>query len=86
MPMKPEEVLRRIAARQEEASFRVPAGEGRLLAFLAERGTVLERRYANGEVDVRVRIGSADRARAERMLLDATRKVSPSEGEGAPPE
>ena len=63
-----EEVLRRIAERQEDASFRVPAGAGRILAFLAERGTVLERRYEDGIVELRVRMGPVDHARARRMV------------------
>jgi GTP-binding protein HflX len=52
---------------QTEAEFRVPAGEGKLLAFLAARGTVLDRSYDDGEVHLRVRLSRADLARAERM-------------------
>ena len=52
---------------QTETEFRVPAGDGRLLAFLAERGTVLDRSYDEGEVRLRVRMSHADLARAQRM-------------------
>ncbi|MHC4959642.1 MAG: GTPase HflX, partial [Planctomycetota bacterium] len=61
-----------ITESQTEAEFRVPAGEGKLLAFLAERGTVLERTYDDGMVTLRVRMGRADLARADRMV-DALR-------------
>jgi len=57
-----------IAHSQSEAELVVPAGDGRVLAFLAERGTVLERHYEDGVVRVRVRLGPADRARVTRML------------------
>jgi len=62
------EVERHIVERQTEAEFRIPAGAGKVLAFLADRGTVLDRRYVDGDVALRVRIGSADLARASRML------------------
>ena len=76
-------VERMIAERQHEISLRVPAGAGRLLAFLSERGTVLDREYVDGEVQLRVRLGSADRARAQRMVaeLDVT---SGGDGESSP--
>jgi len=57
-----------IAHSQSEAELVVPAGDGRVLAFLAERGTVLERHYEDGVVRVRVRLGPADHARVNRML------------------
>ncbi len=53
---------------QAEAEFRIPAGEGRLLAWLAERGTVLDRVYEDGMVAVRVRMTRPDLARAARMV------------------
>lgn len=65
-----EAVERHILERQTEAEFRVPAGAGRLLAFLAERGTILDREYHDGMVDVRVRLADADLARAGRMVED----------------
>lgn len=61
-------VERHIIEGQAEAEFRVPAGEGRLLAWLAERGTVLARVYEDGMVAVRVRMTRADLARAARMV------------------
>jgi GTP-binding protein HflX len=70
-----EAVSRHVSERQQEAEMRVPATAGRLLAFLAERGTVLERRYDDGIVALRVRLGRADLARATRMLED----LGPSE-------
>ncbi len=53
---------------QSEAEFRVPAGEGKVLAFLADRGTILDRRYLDGVVELRVRMSRADLARAGRMV------------------
>ncbi|MCK6460238.1 MAG: GTPase HflX [Planctomycetes bacterium] len=61
-------VERHIIEGQAEAEFRVPAGEGRLLAWLAERGTVLARVYEDGMVAIRVRMTRADLARAARMV------------------
>jgi GTP-binding protein HflX len=61
-------VERHIAAGQEEAEFRLPAGEGKLLAWIAERGTVLARTYEDGLVRLRVRMTRADVARAGRMM------------------
>ena len=61
-------VERHIRATQDEAEFRIPASEGKLLAWLADRGTVLRRDYDDGMVSVRVRLGAADMARAGRMV------------------
>ncbi len=63
-----EEVERQITQRQTEAEFRIPAGAGKLLAFLAERGTILTREYDEGMVDLRVRLTRSDLARAGRMV------------------
>ncbi len=63
-------VERRILEGQAEAEFRVPAGAGKLLAWLADRGTVLSRTYEDGMVAVRVRMTPADLARATRMAED----------------
>jgi len=63
-------VERHIVEGQSEAEFRVPAGEGKFLAWLAQRGTVLERVYEDGMVSVRVRMTRADLARADRMVED----------------
>ena len=65
-------VERHIRATQSEAEFHIPASEGKLLAWLADRGTVVHRDYENGMVNLRVRLGAADRARADRMVAAAT--------------
>ena len=72
------EVERHILGIQTEAEFRVPAGAGKLLAFLADRGTILDRRYDDGVVALRVRLGRADLARAGR-LLEALKATSAEE-------
>ena len=59
-----------ILGQQAEAEFRVPAGAGKLLAWLAEKGTVLLRTYEDGMVAVKVRMTEADLARASRMIDD----------------
>jgi len=61
-------VEQHILAGQVETEFDLPAGEGRVLAFLAERGTILERAYRDGRVALRVRLSRADLARAHRMV------------------
>jgi GTP-binding protein HflX len=61
-------VERHIVEGQAEAEFRVPAGEGKLLAWLAERGTVLARVYEDGMVSLRVRMTRPDLAKAARMV------------------
>ena len=66
------EVEKHILAGQAEAEFRVPAGAGKVLACLADRGTVLERHYDDGMVALRVRLSRADLARAGRMVDDLT--------------
>ena len=65
-----DEVEKHILAGQVETEFSLPAGAGKLLAFLSERGTVLDRRYDNGRVRVKVRLGKADLARADRMARE----------------
>ena len=49
-----------------------------VIAFLADRGTILDREYDDGFVALRVRIGRADLARAGR-LLDALKTTSAEE-------
>jgi GTP-binding protein HflX len=61
-------VEQRILEGQAEAEFKIPAGEGKLLAWLADKGTVLARTYEDGMVSVRVRMTDADLARAKRMV------------------
>ncbi|HEX5030763.1 MAG TPA: GTPase HflX [Candidatus Eisenbacteria bacterium] len=63
-----EAVEKHILEGQCEAEFRLPAGEGKLLAWLADRGTILDRVYEDGVVAVRVRMTKADLARAARMV------------------
>jgi len=53
-----------------DAEFRVPAGAGKLLAFLAANGTVLERRYLDGVALLKVRLARADLGRAERLARE----------------
>ncbi|MHC4931651.1 MAG: hypothetical protein ACYTGV_05600 [Planctomycetota bacterium] len=74
-----EEVGRAIAGGQTEAVFRVPAGAGKLLAFLADRGTILDKSYGDGVVSVRVRLGGADLARAGRMVEELSPPISAEE-------
>jgi len=70
LPRLEEQVVAHIRGRQTRAEFLVPAGAGRLLAFLADRGTVLERRYEGSMVALTVMLSAADYGRAGRMLAD----------------
>ncbi|MEM8885369.1 MAG: GTPase HflX [Planctomycetota bacterium] len=67
-------VERHIRATQSEIEYAIPVSEGRLLAWLADRGTVVHRDYDrdDGTVAVRVRLGAADLARADRMVAALT--------------
>jgi len=67
-------VERHIRAQQPEAEFRVPAGEGKLLAWLSDHGTIVQRAYEDGMVALRVRLGPADLARAGRMVEEIEKK------------
>jgi len=67
-------VERYIRATQSETDFRVPAGEGKLLAWLSDHGTIVRRTYEDGMVALRVRLGPADLARAGRMLKEIENK------------
>ncbi|MDH3592581.1 MAG: GTPase HflX [Planctomycetota bacterium] len=60
-------VVKHIHDAQMEARFTVPVSAGKLLAFLADRGTVLDRDYDGSEVSVRVRLSARDLARADRI-------------------
>ena len=62
------EVEAHILEGQTEVEFRLPAGAGKVLAFLAERGTILDRTYDDAMVSLRVRMSRADVARAGRMV------------------
>jgi GTP-binding protein HflX len=62
------EVERFILEGQTEAEYRIPAGDGKVLAFLADRGTILDRSYDDGVVALRVRLARADVARVDRMI------------------
>lgn len=68
-------VEQHIRETQSVTEFRIPASEGKLLAWLAERGTVLDRQYDEGVVMLRVRLGPADLARVNRMV-DALKSPS----------
>jgi GTP-binding protein HflX len=68
-----------IGERQHEVDLRVTAGAGKVLAFLAQRGTVVRRTYEDGVASVRVRLGAADLARAHRMIADL---AGPTSGAG----
>ena len=69
-------VERHIRATQAETEFRLPAGEGKMLAWLSDHGTIVNRVYDDdgGMVAVRVRLGPADLARAGRMVAEIDRK------------
>jgi GTP-binding protein HflX len=66
-----EEVERFILEGQTEAEYKIPAGDGKVLAFLADRGTILDRRYDDGVVSLRVRLARADLARVDRMIKES---------------
>jgi GTP-binding protein HflX len=51
----------------------VPAGAGRLLAYIEDRATVLERRYDGDVVFLRIRTSPRDAARIDEDLRAATR-------------
>ncbi|MHC4341571.1 MAG: GTPase HflX [Planctomycetota bacterium] len=74
-----EEVDRAIAEGQTEVVFRIPAGAGKLLAFLADRGTILDKSYGDGVVSLRVRLGGVDLARAGRMMDELSPPISAEE-------
>ena len=70
-------VERHIRATQSEAEFRLPPGEGKVLAWLSDHGTIVHRAYDDdGTVAVRVRLGPADLARAGRMVEAFAKKNS----------
>lgn len=52
----------------EQLELRVPASAGRLLAFIANHGTVLERRYDQEDVLISVRASPRDAARIREQL------------------
>ena len=54
-----------------EVEFDAPAGAGRLLAFVAEKGTVLKREYDEQRVRVRVRLSARDLATVDGHLAEA---------------
>ncbi len=63
-------VLRAAEAGHEEVEVAVHAGDGRTLAWIASRGTVVEREYAGAVVRLRVRLGAKDRARLQASGAD----------------
>ncbi len=53
-----------------ETEYEVPAGAGKLLAFLADRGAVLAREYDEGTVRIQVRLSRRDLAHADRLARE----------------
>ncbi|WP_235907537.1 GTPase HflX [Siccirubricoccus phaeus] len=56
----------RLAAGMELVDYAIPAGDGARLAWLYRHGEVMERREAEGDIHIRVRLSPADRARFEQ--------------------
>jgi GTPase len=71
------ELESRVAAVAQSANvvleLRVPAGAGRLLAFIGERTTVLEKRYEDDVVVLRLQAAPRDAARIEEDLRELPR-------------
>jgi GTP-binding protein HflX len=61
-------ISRIVEAQQTEVSLRLPIGEGRWLAFVEERGRVLEREYDSETVRLRVLLKPADVGRVARFI------------------
>ncbi len=59
-------VLRLAERGHEEVDLRVDAGDGRTLAWLAARGSVLSEEYRDAVVHLRVRLAQGDRERLRR--------------------
>lgn len=57
-----------VEAQQTEVSLSLPIGEGRWLAFVEERGRVLEREYDSETVRLRVLLKPADLGRVARFI------------------
>ncbi len=77
-----ERVLEEIEGEQIEVEVLADAGDGRLLAFLSEKGRVLSREYPPGTGEARVR-ARLPRRHAERLRADG-RRVSWREGDARP--
>lgn len=72
------EVVRRVIERgHAEVVLELSAGDGRTLAWLASRGTVVERAYDGERVRMRIRLSESDRRRVRELGLEA----APREGE-----
>ncbi|MCO6416244.1 GTPase HflX [Siccirubricoccus sp. KC 17139] len=56
----------RLAAGMDMVDYAIPASDGARLAWLYRHGEVLERREAEGDIHIRVRLSPADRARFEQ--------------------
>jgi GTP-binding protein HflX len=61
-------ITRFVEARQTEVALRLPVGEGRWLAFVEERGKVLEREYGPETVRLRVLLKPEDAGRVARFV------------------
>ena len=62
-----------VQTEQTELELRVPAGEGRLLAFIEAHGEIVERAYDDDVVVLRVRVSPRDAARIRDDLERAQR-------------
>lgn len=49
-----------VAGPQHEVTVRLPHADGKAIAFLERHGHVLDRRYANGTVEIDVRLGASN--------------------------
>jgi len=67
-------VARIVQAGQASIRVRVPAGAGKLLAFIGERAEVLERAYEGDVVVMRLRASPRDAAKIEDDLAKLTSK------------
>ena len=56
-----------LAGRQLELDLQVSAGNGKLLAYLADRGQILKKVYEDGLVRIKVRLGPRDLIRAQEL-------------------
>jgi 50S ribosomal subunit-associated GTPase HflX len=61
-------ITRFVEARQTEVALRLPVGEGRWLAFVEERGKVLEREYGPETVRLRALLKPEDAGRVARFV------------------
>jgi GTP-binding protein HflX len=58
-----------IATKQMELSVKVPLGNGRLLAYLHERGVILDKKLLDSSYKIKMRIGKRDLIKAKELGL-----------------